>query len=137
MLEDRGSSLTLAERGDVTALPRHPDFRLLAAMNPATDAGKHDLPAGVRNRFTGLSAIVCILKLLLDLTDAPNWSESMVEHAAEVYTPELSAREDLLMLVNGYLAGVGSSAPPTDWIVAFYIDVRRLVHESLQVSLRG
>ena len=31
-----GGSLTLAERGDSAAVPRHPGFRLLAAMNPAT-----------------------------------------------------------------------------------------------------
>ena len=31
-----GGSLTLSERGDSAAVPRHPAFRLLAAMNPAT-----------------------------------------------------------------------------------------------------
>jgi len=31
---------------------RHPNFRLIAAMNPATDAGKRELPAPLRNRFT-------------------------------------------------------------------------------------
>lgn len=30
----------------------HPDFRLFACMNPATDVGKRDLPIGVRNRFS-------------------------------------------------------------------------------------
>ena len=33
-----GGSLTLSERGDSTAVLRHPSFRLLAAMNPATGA---------------------------------------------------------------------------------------------------
>lgn len=32
-------SLTLLERGDSAPVPRHPGFRLMAAMNPATDAG--------------------------------------------------------------------------------------------------
>ncbi len=50
LLESGGGSITLVERGDVAAVPRHPGFRLLAAMNPATDAGKHDLPAQLRNR---------------------------------------------------------------------------------------
>lgn len=27
---------------------RHPDFRLFACMNPASDVGKRNLPAGVR-----------------------------------------------------------------------------------------
>ncbi|PIC35238.1 hypothetical protein B9Z55_014659 [Caenorhabditis nigoni] len=30
----------------------HPNFRLFACMNPATDAGKRRLPPGVRTRFT-------------------------------------------------------------------------------------
>lgn len=51
LLEPGGGGITLVERGDCAAVPRHPDFRLLAAMNPATDAGKHDLPAQLRNRW--------------------------------------------------------------------------------------
>lgn len=31
---------------------RHPNFRLFACMNPATDAGKQKLPIGVRTKFT-------------------------------------------------------------------------------------
>ena len=31
---------------------RHPEFRLFACMNPATDVGKKDLPAALRARFT-------------------------------------------------------------------------------------
>ncbi|KAI6016225.1 hypothetical protein EDC04DRAFT_2881627 [Pisolithus marmoratus] len=33
-------------------VPRHPDFRLFACMNPATDVGKKDLPPNIRARFT-------------------------------------------------------------------------------------
>lgn len=32
-------------------LVRHPDFRLFACMNPATDVGKRNLPPGIRNRW--------------------------------------------------------------------------------------
>lgn len=32
-------------------LVRHPDFRLFACMNPATDVGKRNLPLGIRNRW--------------------------------------------------------------------------------------
>lgn len=42
----------------MVGVPRHPSFRLLAAMNPATDAGKRDLPAPLRNRFTEVSAML-------------------------------------------------------------------------------
>lgn len=44
----------LTERGDVEPIPRHPDFRLFACMNPATDVGKKDLPPNLRARFTEL-----------------------------------------------------------------------------------
>jgi UDP-N-acetylmuramyl pentapeptide phosphotransferase/UDP-N-acetylglucosamine-1-phosphate transferase len=43
-----GGSITLTERGDTTPIPRHAGFRLFAAMNPATDFGKRDLPASLR-----------------------------------------------------------------------------------------
>lgn len=48
----RTGSVSLAERGDTLAVPRHPDFRIFAAMNPPTDFGKKDLPPGIRSRFT-------------------------------------------------------------------------------------
>ncbi|XP_046665626.1 midasin-like [Homalodisca vitripennis] len=67
-----GSILTL-EKGDTEAVQVHPDFRLLAAMNPATDVGKKDLPPGIRNRFT------------------------------ELYVDELTDRTDLGLLVSCYL----------------------------------
>ena len=39
LLEGSAGSITLNERGDAAAIQRHPDFRLMAAMNPATDVG--------------------------------------------------------------------------------------------------
>ena len=39
LLEGSSGSIVLSERGDSSSIDRHPDFRLLAAMNPATDAG--------------------------------------------------------------------------------------------------
>lgn len=54
LLDDSNSSITLTERGDSVALSRHPEFRLFAAMNPATDTGKRDLNSNVRSRFTEL-----------------------------------------------------------------------------------
>lgn len=47
-------SITLSERGDAESIKAHPDFRLFACMNPATDIGKKDLPTGLRSRFTEL-----------------------------------------------------------------------------------
>ena len=60
-------------------------------MNPATDAGKRELPAALRNRFT------------------------------ELWVPEPSQREDLRALVHSYLAGVGGPTPPVDAVVDFYL----------------
>ncbi|CAI7847657.1 unnamed protein product [Closterium sp. NIES-54] len=54
VLEGDAGSLAITERGDIEAVPRHPDFRLFAAMNPATDVGKRDLPPAIRSRFTEL-----------------------------------------------------------------------------------
>ncbi len=54
LLDDSRGSVTLTEKGDSEPLYRHPDFRLFAAMNPATDAGKKDLPSSLRARFTEL-----------------------------------------------------------------------------------
>jgi len=51
LLEGSTGSVYLLERGDQKPIERHPDFRLFACMNPATDVGKKDLPAGLRNRF--------------------------------------------------------------------------------------
>lgn len=54
LLDEPTGSVTLTERGDASAIVRHPNFRLFAAMNPATDAGKKDLPASIRSRFSEL-----------------------------------------------------------------------------------
>lgn len=52
LLDDASGSLTLTEKGDSAAIERHPEFRVFAAMNPATDAGKKDLNSTIRSRFT-------------------------------------------------------------------------------------
>jgi midasin len=49
-----GGSITLPEKGDLEAIKPHPDFRIFAAMNPATDVGKRDLPPTLRGQFTEL-----------------------------------------------------------------------------------
>ncbi|XP_075233650.1 midasin [Lycorma delicatula] len=73
LLEGGDGSVSLLEKGEFATVTRHPDFRLLAAMNPATDVGKKDLPPGIRNRFT------------------------------ELFVDELNERTDLGLLVSCYL----------------------------------
>lgn len=81
LLDQEGAGITVAERGDVKALHRHQGFRIFGAMNPATDAGKRDLPAQIRNRFT------------------------------EFWLSEPQLREDLSTIVAGYLLPVSLTAP--------------------------
>lgn len=50
--DEERPSLLLAETGNIETIVAHPNFRIFAAMNPATDAGKKDLPSGLRSRFT-------------------------------------------------------------------------------------
>ncbi|KAH9381513.1 hypothetical protein HPB48_005512 [Haemaphysalis longicornis] len=76
-----GSAPVLFERGDHEPLERHPEFRLFACMNPATDVGKKDLPAGIRSRFT------------------------------EVYLEEPLEARDLELVAGAYLGGGGGTAP--------------------------
>ena len=85
-------SLTLVDRGSVL-VPKHPQFRLIGAMNPATDFGKRDLSAPLRNKFT------------------------------EFWFTEPETREDLEMIVSGYLSQLG---PPitASRIVDFYTKVK-------------
>ncbi|ORX92053.1 hypothetical protein BCR34DRAFT_608897 [Clohesyomyces aquaticus] len=49
---DGAPSILLTETGSVERIVAHPNFRVFAAMNPATDVGKKDLPSGIRSRFT-------------------------------------------------------------------------------------
>ncbi|KAF9163666.1 AAA ATPase midasin [Actinomortierella ambigua] len=97
LLQDAQGSLLLAERGDSEPVPRHPNFRVFACMNPATDVGKKDLPPGLRNRFT------------------------------EFYVHPPDARpDDLQEIVKGYLKDVVSHSEQGAFadIVEFYLEVK-------------
>ncbi|KAL1208785.1 Midasin [Cardamine amara subsp. amara] len=102
VLEGVRGSLCLAERGDVMGIPRHLNFRLFACMNPATDAGKRDLPFTFRSRFT--------------------------EYAVD---DDLSD-DDLEIFVRRFLGGRESDSKLVGNIVCFYKEARRLSEESLQ-----
>ncbi|XP_036035518.1 midasin [Onychomys torridus] len=95
LLEGASGSLVLLDRGDTEPLVRHPDFRLFACMNPATDVGKRNLPPGIRNRFT------------------------------ELYVEELESREDLQILIVDYLKGLSVSKSTVQGIVNFYTALRK------------
>jgi midasin len=52
VLRDPLSSVTLTENDSMEPIPRHPNFRIFACMNPATDAGKKEIPPNIRSYFT-------------------------------------------------------------------------------------
>ncbi|XP_076466261.1 midasin-like [Babylonia areolata] len=95
LLEATDGSLVLTDRGNLDPVVRHPDFRLFACMNPATDVGKKDLTPGVRNRFT------------------------------EFYVDELVEPEDLRMLVGDYLSSLALPSSQLKGIVKFYTEIRQ------------
>ncbi|KAJ8270795.1 hypothetical protein GJAV_G00119370 [Gymnothorax javanicus] len=95
LLEGSAGSLVLLERGDMEPLVRHPNFRLFACMNPATDVGKRNLPLGIRNRFT------------------------------ELFVDELENEADLRILVADYLRGLNIHKSSVNGIIRFYLSVRK------------
>lgn len=95
LLEGSSGSLVLLDRGDTEPLVRHPDFRLFACMNPATDVGKRNLPPGLRNRFT------------------------------ELYVEELENENDLQILITDYLKGLNLNKTVVQGIISFYLAVRK------------
>ena len=75
-MDNPEGTLSLTEKGDVDVLVRHPNFRIFAAMNPATDVGKRDLTPALHHRFT------------------------------EIYVDELRAESDLQLVCQKYLDGM-------------------------------
>lgn len=96
-----GGSLCLLERGDKKPVKRHPNFTLFACMNPSTDVGKNDLPAGLRNRFT------------------------------EFFVQELCEKNDLMLLTNSYLDALSLKDSEIEKIVIFYLKIRKEADVSL------
>ncbi|KAM4522940.1 midasin [Odontesthes bonariensis] len=101
LLESSVGSLVLLDRGDTEPLVRHPDFRLFACMNPATDVGKRNLPLGLRNRFT------------------------------ELYVEELENEGDLWILISDYLKGLNPHRNVISGIISFYLAVRKEANSHL------
>ncbi|WWD07578.1 hypothetical protein V865_005679 [Kwoniella europaea PYCC6329] len=105
ILEGPSASLVLTERGDVEPIARHPQFRLFACMNPATDVGKKDLPPNLRARFTELyvpppdddrEALIAIVSQYLG--DAAAGDRSVILDVVELYTTlkKLSSAKEIV-----------------------------------------
>ncbi|KAH9607417.1 hypothetical protein KSS87_007507 [Heliosperma pusillum] len=100
VLDRESSSLCLAENG--VFVERHPNFRLFACMNPATDAGKRDLPYALRSRFT------------------------------EYFVDDVLDDEDLSLFVNKFLDDSHRDKNLVSKIVKFYKTAKSDSEESLQ-----
>ncbi|KAI5834423.1 P-loop containing nucleoside triphosphate hydrolase protein, partial [Schizophyllum commune Tattone D] len=101
ILQDATGSITLTEQGALEPVPRHPDFRLFACMNPATDVGKKDLPPHIRSRFTEI--------------DVP---------------PPDTDRDTLLSIIEKYIGAAAVADKPAIMHVAdFYLAVRQMADE--------
>ena len=113
LLDDSKSSLTLTEKGDSEALKRHPNFRIFAAMNPATDAGKKDLPSSLRSRFSEIYVDELIdpielrrvaakyLRGIIAASDVPLEHTENVIASVEVYLRCRNLSEQILMDGSG------------------------------------
>jgi MoxR-like ATPase len=83
-----GQSFLFTGAGDLESIPRHPEFRLFAAMNPPTDVGKRELPSLLRTRFTEFYVeelfdprdLQAIVKRYL-----PEFSDNLVEQIVSTY----------------------------------------------------
>ncbi|XJO73933.1 hypothetical protein BDV3_004832 [Batrachochytrium dendrobatidis] len=106
LLQSSDGSVMLLERGDTTPIVRHPNFRLFACMNPANDAGKRDLPPGLRSRFTEF------------------WVES----------PD-TVQADLLLIIRSYIFSHLPAGPTGDRIcldvAEFYSAVKSLAAQGI------
>ncbi|PBK75109.1 midasin [Armillaria solidipes] len=105
LLQGPTSSITLTEQGSLEPVPRHPDFRLFACMNPATDVGKKDLPPNIRCRFTEI--------------DVP---------------PPDADRDTLITIVNQYIGHVAVGDKPAIFNVAEFYSAVKQLSETRQIA---
>lgn len=100
------ASILLSETGRTDRIRAHPEFRIFAAMNPATDVGKKDLPPGIRSRFTEL------------------WVES----------PDTDVKS-LCSIVESYLGSTAPDAKhiAAD-VTALYLEIQKLSNENVLVD---
>lgn len=106
VLDGERSTLCLAERGDIDYVDRHPSFRLFACMNPATDAGKRELPLSFRSRFT------------------------------EYFVDDVLEDDDLRLFVNKYLEETPAGTEYTEKIIQFYKAAKKESEDRLQDGAR-
>ncbi|GFX29237.1 midasin [Trichonephila clavipes] len=98
---EKDESMIILEKSDNESVKRHPNFRIFACMNPATDVGKKDLPTGIRSRFS------------------------------EFFMEETDDATDLSVLVHEYLRGLPINNMLTENIVKFYQCIKEAAAKQL------
>ena len=83
------SSLCLYENGSAIQFRAHPDFRLFAAMNPATEIGRTKLVSSLRSCFTEL------------YFDSPDKNQGSLRYIVEKYVSNISLSQNFLSSVIG------------------------------------
>ncbi|KAK9323564.1 hypothetical protein V1517DRAFT_94636 [Lipomyces orientalis] len=103
----QGACIQLSETGDTEAVQAHPNFRLFACMNPATDVGKRDLPAGFRARFTEIHVgspdedpadLLTIVEKYIGQLAVGNDGEGACQDVANLYLEAKRLAEDHLIV---------------------------------------
>lgn len=155
LLDDRAGSLTLTERGDAVPVPRHPEFRLFAAMNPATDAGKKELHPSFRSRFTEIYVDELLdpielrvvgsryLASVLPPSDQPAEYSDIVSSSINVYLQCRQLADDVLVDGSGHkprftlrtLSRALTAAK--NLVINQRIPLRRAILEGFELSLQG
>ncbi|WVZ15742.1 hypothetical protein V8G54_013308, partial [Vigna mungo] len=102
VLEGEHGALCLAERGDTDYIHCHPNFHIFACMNPATDAGKRDLPFSLRSRFT------------------------------EYFVDDVLNDEDLSLFISQFINSGYMDQQLVNKIVSFYKEAKKESEERLQ-----
>uniref|UniRef100_A0A5K4FCW8 Midasin n=1 Tax=Schistosoma mansoni TaxID=6183 RepID=A0A5K4FCW8_SCHMA len=127
LLDSEYGSLILTERGDNEPIKRHPDFHLFAAMNPATDVGKRELPVGLRNRFTEFYIPE------LDPCINVNKSEASMDLDSSRHIEVIRSNncEDLATLARSYLVALNPTPSQLSTIVRLYSALRQAAVEGL------
>lgn len=91
-------------QSETEPINRDSNFCLFAAMNPASDIGKKNLPQNIRNRFT------------------------------EIFVDELTDKNDLVLLINDYLRSLNPSTSLINKIADFYIELKLKNYKKLSNS---
>lgn len=103
---DKDASFLLFEKANDQAVQVHPDFRLFACMNPATDIGKRELPIGIQNRFTEFYISEISekgeLRKLVATYIGSLVPATMVEAIVDFYTVVKAEAASTLKDINGY-----------------------------------